>query len=152
MKVARGQFSLHHEQLTALMTQAEADFKAIVGDRAELGKAGGSRTLHKLFFHDFGIKPLNYTDEGEPQLDAKMLLHIKLSGNPQAADIADAVLRYRKAAKIRSTYLDGLPLDENDYLHTIWKPQGTVSGRWSSSEMNAQNWPITMRDLIVPRR
>jgi DNA polymerase I len=152
MKVARGQFSLHHEQLTALMTQAESDFKAIVGDRAELGKAGGSRTLHKLFFHDFGIKPLNYTDEGEPQLDAKMLQHIQTSPNPQAAAVAKHTLAFRKAAKIRSTYLDGLSLDENDYLHPVWKCHGTITGRWSSGDPNAQNWPLTMRDLVVPRR
>ena len=58
--------------------------------------------------------------------------------------IVEDILDYREAAKLRSTYADGLlrVADENGRVHTNFKQTGTATGRLSSTEPNLQNIPI----------
>ncbi len=58
--------------------------------------------------------------------------------------IIEDILDYREAAKLRSTYADGLlrVADENGKVHTNFKQTGTATGRLSSTEPNLQNIPI----------
>ena len=58
--------------------------------------------------------------------------------------IIDLILDYRQAAKLNSTYVEGLSkvADENGKVHTIFKQTGTATGRLSSAEPNLQNIPI----------
>ena len=58
--------------------------------------------------------------------------------------IIEDILDYREAAKLRSTYADGLlrVADENGRVHTNFKQTGTATGRLSSTEPNLQNIPI----------
>ncbi|MBE6600447.1 MAG: DNA polymerase I [Ruminococcaceae bacterium] len=58
--------------------------------------------------------------------------------------IIEDILDYREAAKLRSTYVDGLlrEADENGRVHTNFKQTGTATGRLSSTEPNLQNIPI----------
>ena len=72
-----------------------------------------------------------------------------------AADILDGlrdkhpivpwILDYRELSKLKSTYLDALPLEVNPQtgrVHTSYNQTGTVTGRIASSEPNLQNIPI----------
>ncbi len=66
----------------------------------------------------------------------------KLQG---AHPVVDLILEHRQLSKIKSTYVDALPLMVNSRtgrLHTSWNQTGTVTGRISSSEPNLQNIPI----------
>ncbi len=59
--------------------------------------------------------------------------------------IIDLILEHRELSKIKSTYVDALPLMVNrstGRLHTSWNQTGTVTGRISSSDPNLQNIPI----------
>lgn len=59
--------------------------------------------------------------------------------------IVDQVLEYRELAKLRSTYLEALPLQVNPHtgrVHTSYNQTGSVTGRIASSEPNLQNIPI----------
>ena len=58
--------------------------------------------------------------------------------------IIEDILDYREAAKLRSTYADGLlrEADEKGRVHTTFKQTGTATGRLSSTEPNLQNIPI----------
>ncbi|MDI6840400.1 MAG: DNA polymerase I [bacterium] len=53
------------------------------------------------------------------------------------------ILEYRDLFKLKSTYLDAIPLlaDSYDRVHTNWQQTGTATGRLSSSNPNLQNIP-----------
>ena len=57
----------------------------------------------------------------------------------------DWVLEYRELSKLKSTYLDALPLKVNPKtgrVHTSYNQTGSVTGRLASSDPNLQNIPI----------
>ncbi len=57
--------------------------------------------------------------------------------------VIDALLEYREWDKIYSTYLRGMKrfIDEHGRLRGYFNPIGTVTGRFSSSGPNLQNYP-----------
>lgn len=58
--------------------------------------------------------------------------------------VVDGILEYRELAKLKSTYIDALPLEINPTtgrVHTSYNQTGSVTGRIASSEPNLQNIP-----------
>lgn len=66
--------------------------------------------------------------------------------------LARAVVDYRKAAKLKGTYVDSLlrKLDRDDHIHCAFKSHGTRTGRLSSDAPNLQNIPPALRAAFVP--
>ncbi|MEX1247520.1 MAG: DNA polymerase I [Anaerolineales bacterium] len=63
----------------------------------------------------------------------------------EAHPIVPSLLDFRELSKLKSTYLDSLPLEVNartGRVHTSYNQTGTVTGRIASSEPNLQNIPI----------
>ncbi len=63
--------------------------------------------------------------------------------------VVDMILEYREYSKLKSTYVDALPVQihpETGRVHTSFSQTGTVTGRLSSSDPNLQNIP-TRTDL-----
>ncbi len=58
--------------------------------------------------------------------------------------IIEKIEEYREIFKLKTTYLDALPLlaDEHSRIHTTFNQAVTATGRLSSSEPNLQNIPI----------
>ena len=60
-------------------------------------------------------------------------------------EVVDWVLEHRELSKLKSTYLDALPVAVNPAtgrVHTSYSQTGAVTGRLSSSNPNLQNIPI----------
>lgn len=60
-------------------------------------------------------------------------------------ELSSAVLRYRELTKLKSTYVDALPLLVNPRtgrVHTSFNQVGSATGRLSSTDPNVQNIPV----------
>ncbi|MBF0489664.1 MAG: DNA polymerase I [Candidatus Omnitrophica bacterium] len=68
------------------------------------------------------------------------VLHKLVSQHPLPA----LILEYRQLAKLKSTYIDALPLmvDSQSRVHASFNQTGTETGRLSSNNPNLQNIPI----------
>ena len=75
-------------------------------------------------------------------------------------EIVRCILDYREASKLKSTYVDALPLQihpETGRVHTTFSQFGAATGRLASSDPNLQNIPIRtelgqeIRKAFVPR-
>jgi uracil-DNA glycosylase family 4 len=65
--------------------------------------------------------------------------------------LVDVLFRWRKAAKLLSTYLINLDnkLGSDGRLHPTWKLHATPSGRFGTQPA-VQNWPSDMKRMMVP--
>ena len=111
----------------------------------------GSLLFEKLSLPVAGVKK---TSQGNYSTDEKTLS--KLTA---AHPIVPKILEYRTLAKLKSTYVDKLPLliDAEERVHTTYAQAFTETGRLSSSDPNLQNIPIRtprgklIRKAFVPR-
>lgn len=97
------------------------------------------KQLSEIFFEKLKMPVIKKTKTGF-STDASVLE--ELAGE---FDIAKKILEYRQMAKLKSTYVDALPLLVNPKtgkLHTHYNQTATATGRLSSSEPNLQNIPI----------
>ena len=115
------------------------------------------KQLGELLFGKMKLDPsaAKKTSKGQFSTDEKTLLKI-IDAHP----IVRQILDYRACAKLKSTYVDKLPLciDPLDgRVHTTFAQALTETGRLSSSDPNLQNIPVRtergkmIRAAIVPR-
>lgn len=125
--------------------------------------------IHELAGRDFNINSPKQL--GEVLVDMG-LLQVKKGGKAPstAADVLEKIenkhpmipliLRYRKVAKLMSTYVLGLgaQISSDNKIHTIFNQALAVTGRLSSKEPNLQNIPVRtddgkdLRKLFVPSK
>ncbi|MCR5170288.1 MAG: DNA polymerase I [Desulfovibrio sp.] len=98
-----------------------------------------SQQLGELLFTKLGLPQSGKTKTGQFSTSQESLE--KLAGKHP---VVDAMLRYRKFEKLRSTYLEPLPklTDAAGRLHTTFNQEATATGRLSSSGPNLQNIPV----------
>ncbi|MBC7516601.1 MAG: DNA polymerase I, partial [Alkalinema sp. FL-bin-369] len=117
---------------------------------------GSPKQLSELLFDKLG-------------LDVKKSRKIKTGFSTDAAtleklqgdhEVVDAIVEYRTLSKLKSTYVDALPLlvrTDTGRVHTDYNQAVTATGRLSSSEPNLQNIPIRtafsrqIRKAFIPR-
>lgn len=125
-------------------------FGAMLGERiAELTEtiyemAGGEfninspKQLGEVLFERLGLHSGKKTKKGY-STGADVLESLR-----DKHPIIDAVLEYRRATKLKSTYCDGLSAvisSETGRIHSVFNQTVTVTGRISSTEPNLQNIP-----------
>ena len=97
------------------------------------------KQLSKVLFHSLGLSPSKKTKTG---FSTGMEVLEELAG---VHELPREVLNYRSLTKLKSTYLDILPLlinQQTGRLHTSFNQTVTATGRLSSSEPNLQNIPV----------
>jgi len=125
--------------LQGRLFQLERDIQQVVGYAFNISS---TEQLSDVLFGTLGLpkQGLRKTKSGRYSTAADVLESFK-----GAHPVVDMVLEYRQLAKLKSTYIDALPVmvnPETGRLHTSFNQTGTVTGRLSSSEPNLQNIPI----------
>jgi DNA polymerase-1 len=98
------------------------------------------KQLGDVLFNKMGLpKPLKY-GKGKVVSTAQDVLEELAEHN----DVPRLVLEFRQLAKLKSNYVDSLPLlaDREGRVHTTFNQVGTATGRLSSTNPNLQNIPI----------
>ena len=101
-----------------------------------------TQQLSKVLFEELKLEPPDRskkTSSGHYSTAAAVLDELK--GNHPVVDL---LLEYRELSKLKSTYLDSLPLQVNPRtgrVHTSFSQTGSVTGRLASSDPNLQNIP-----------
>lgn len=100
---------------------------------------GSPKQLAHVLFEVLQLPVLKKTKTGY-STNSDVLLELSLKHHLPAM-----VLEYRSMAKLKSTYLDALPVlihPETGRVHTSFNQTATATGRLSSSNPNLQNIPI----------
>ena len=98
------------------------------------------RQLGEVLFKDLGLPaPVKY-GKGKTVSTAQPILE-ELA---EKHEVPRFVLEYRHLSKLKSTYVDSLPLlaDSESRVHTTFQSAATATGRLSSINPNLQNIPI----------
>jgi DNA polymerase-1 len=126
------------QQLEKDLERIESDAYAAAGDKFSLGSP---KQLSQLLFEKLNLdRRKSRKIKTGYSTDAATLE--KLSGDHP---VVDAILEHRTLSKLKSTYVDALPLlvrPDTHRVHTNFNQTGTTTGRLSSSNPNLQNIPI----------
>jgi len=126
------------EELSATLVRLEAEAKAAAGVDFNLASP---KQLGELLFETLGLdrKKSRKTKTGW-STDAAVLEKLE-ADHP----VVPLVLEHRTLSKLKSTYVDALPLlvePETGRVHTDFNQAVTATGRLSSSNPNLQNIPV----------
>ncbi|MFN8482603.1 MAG: DNA polymerase I [Anaerolineae bacterium] len=100
---------------------------------------GSTKQLASILFDQLGLPPQKRTSTGY-STDISVLEALR-GQHP----IIDKLVEHRQLAKLKSTYIDALPLlvhPRTGRVHTDFNQNGSATGRISSSNPNLQNIPI----------
>lgn len=157
--LARVLASMEHEGF-ALDTDALRDYGADLDKRLEELQDG----IYQMAGHTFNInspKQLGDVLFVDLMLPAKKKTKSGYSTNADVLEslrgkhpIIESILEYRKLAKLKSTYVDGLikVVDADGRVRSTFQQTETRTGRISSTEPNLQNIPIRTKEGSRLRR
>jgi len=123
--------------LAAEMHRVGEEVFVLAGHRFNINSP---KQLGDVLFNKMNLpKPLKY-GKGKVISTAQDVLEELAAHN----DVPRLVLEYRQLAKLKSNYVDSLPLlaDAAGRVHTTFNQVGTATGRLSSTNPNLQNIPI----------
>ena len=131
-----------HELSRELHAQIQALEHEIYGLAGGAFNIGSPTQLSDVLFGKLGLKPPagKRTKTGHISTNVQVLNEIR-----DQHPVVDLVLRVRQLMKLKSTYVDALPLlvnPETGRVHTSFNQTLTTTGRISSSDPNLQNIPI----------
>ena len=123
-------------EIEQLMTLTEEKIYQLAGEKFNVNSP---KQLQVVLFEKLGLPRGRKTKEGY-STDVDVLTYLARSH-----ELPAEILSYRSMAKLKSTYIDALPLiinPETGRIHTSYNQTVTATGRLSSSNPNLQNIPI----------
>ena len=123
-------------QLGQSLDISEEKIYRLAGERFNINSP---KQLQVVLFDRLGL-PRGRKTKGGYSTDVDVLTHLA-----QSYPLPAEILAYRSLAKLKSTYIDALPLlvnPETGRVHTSYNQTVTATGRLSSSNPNLQNIPI----------
>jgi DNA polymerase-1 len=125
------------QQLKTDLVRLEVQIAQAAGTSFNLNSP---RQLATVLFDKLQLPALKKTKTG-PSTDADVLEQLADLGH----EVPRLLLEYRELQKLKSTYVDVLPVRVNRItgrIHTTFNQTGAATGRLSSSDPNLQNIPI----------
>jgi DNA polymerase-1 len=118
------------------MSLSEAKIYHLAGENFNVNSP---KQLQAILFDKMGLPKGKKTKDGY-STDVQVLSYLAMTH-----ELPAEILAYRGMAKLKSTYIDALPLmvnPETGRVHTSYNQTVTATGRLSSSNPNLQNIPI----------
>ncbi len=121
--------------LTAEVTITEEEIYSLAGERFNINS---TKMLGHILFEKLGLPPVKKTKSGY-STDIEVLNKLE-----PMHEIVPCIIKYRKLAKLKSTYAEGLlkVITPDGRIHTTLNMTATATGRLSSTEPNLQNIPV----------
>jgi DNA polymerase-1 len=142
VSLERAGVKLDTKRLAEISTSVQAQVESLEKEIYRLADTeftiGSPQQLGEILFDKLGLSRKRRGKTGF-STDARVLQAIR-----DEHEIIPAVERWRELSKLKSTYLDALPLlvDSRSRLHTTFNQTATTTGRLSSTDPNLQNIPI----------
>ena len=135
LKVDRNTLKSVGEQLSIKQKEVEQKIYEIFGEEFNINSV---KKLGEILFEKLSL-PSGKKNKTGFSTSSEVLE--KLAPN---FEIARLVLEYRAISKIINTYVNGLEevMNEQDYVHPLYKQAYTQTGRLSSINPNIQNMPV----------
>ncbi len=133
---------IEKEKLAAFSVELEADIQKVEHEIYSLAgrefNIASTKQLQEILFTERKLTPVKKTKTGF-STDTAVLEELA-AWDP----VPKKILEYRTMAKLKSTYVDALPLlaDDKGRIHTTFMQTGTATGRLSSRDPNLQNIPV----------
>lgn len=153
VKIDTAVLSEFSQTLGQQIQEKETEIQQLAGVKFNVGSP---KQLGEVLFDVLQLDPkAKKTKTGQYKTDEEVLTALA-----SRAPIAQAVLDYRQAQKLKSTYVDALPTMINPRtgrVHTSYNQAVAATGRLSSNNPNLQNIPIRtemgreVRKAFVPR-
>lgn len=130
-------------QMSGDIARAEREIYELVGHEFNIGSP---QQLSDVLFKELGLPKSRKTTQGY-STDQRALESLR-----PVSPIIDLIFEYRGLTKLKSTYLDALPMTvaEDGRIHTDFQQTVASTGRLSSTNPNLQNIPVrtdTGRDI-----
>jgi DNA polymerase-1 len=134
-------------ELARDLEQLQGQIAVVAGEQLNINSP---KQLAQVLFDRHQLPVIKRTKTG-PSTDADVLEQLAELGH----ELPALILAYRELQKLKSTYVDTLPLEVNPVsgrIHTTFNQAGAATGRLSSSNPNLQNIPVrTARGEAIRR-
>jgi DNA polymerase-1 len=139
-----------YDELTAYSESVKDWAKGMYGGASITSNVQLVRLLETL-----GAEITELTPSGQKSASADQLKKLIIDGNPQVRELAEIVLKQRKADKLASTYfLNFINDNVNGFVHPSVKTMGARTGRMSITAPALQTLPKgddTVRRAFLPK-
>ena len=133
--VSREGIEAYGENLRTIVAALQEEIYMLAGEEFLISSP---KQLGKILFEKLGLPPGKKTKTGYAT-DAETLGKLRFH-----SPIIDLILNWRAAAKLQSTYVEGMlkQIRDDGRIHTVFNGMLTATGRLSSAEPNLQNIPV----------
>tara|TARA_B100001287_G_scaffold138360_1_gene116477 strand:- start:185 stop:1405 length:1221 start_codon:yes stop_codon:yes gene_type:complete len=132
-----GKLNTISKKFEKLIVNIEKNIYKMIGKEININS---TLQLRDILFNELNLKPFKKTKKGEFSTDSESLQSMSSQHK-----VIEEILSFRFYSKLKSTYLDSLPVlisKTSNRIHTSYNQTGTSTGRLSSSNPNLQNIPI----------
>jgi DNA polymerase-1 len=136
IKIDTTQLAEFSRHLAAKLADLQAEIYRLAGRPINIDSP---KQLSNLLFEELKLPVVKRTATG-PSTDREVLEQLA-----SRHELPALIIRYREAAKLKSTYADALPLlvvPETGRVHTSFMQDVAATGRLSSKDPNLQNIPV----------